>query len=403
MSELKHFRQYTRTLRKAGLMKLLIIVSAGTLLVIVCSPHAQRASTLIGLIVNDLIAKYFVIGYVFAGFKNISTLKSMYRIATFGSLLLLCFGIMIMITKVSVVDQITGGDGTEFANMDRSRVVSLFTYAFDYGFCCCLLTVFAVYGKLRQLISERNFYCIFFSSLTGVFICGCRSIVVVEGIIILIFIFMNYKITKALLISSACCILLAAVIVSVPAVREKAETVNTAFDADNREMGESSIFMRIVQYAAVMYQIEGHETFGRGYRYFIEDLHYNENGNGFRDMPPDAQPLMGLEGVGMNLLLERGYVGLSIYFIFYAGLIILMCKYRKRAKLESACAAATIIGFVCYGNMTGELSSSILALLLTGLYLKLAYEKRMATEVENNSIESSKSYAKIACNHNTGI
>lgn len=150
-------------------------------------------------------------------------------------------------------------------------------------------------------------------------------------------------------------------------------------------MGESSIYMRALQFATVLYQIQGHEALGRGYRFFIEGLGFDKHGNGFRDLPSDAQTLMGLEGVAMNLLLERGYVGLLVYLMFYGGLMVFAYRRRKESRPESVCAITVLLGFICYGNMTGELSSPVITLFFAGMYLKLSVLRSSTTISKNNS------------------
>lgn len=402
LSELKNYHKYISEIKKTGIYKLLVIVTIGTLFLIIYSTHAHNPTTLLGLLINDLITKYFVIAYVFVGFRRMESINRFYNVITYAVIILTFFGILNLATKISIIGDITGKNGTDFANMDRSRIVSMFTYAFDYGFCCCIISILAIYGKKRHFIPPSRFNIIMCCSLIGVFICGCRSVIVVEAIMLMVYIVMMYKPYKSFAIILSLCILLGASYIAVPSIREKADTVATAFDAENEEMGESSLFMRFLQFATVFSQIQGHELLGRGYRYFIEDLGYDRNGNGFRDLPQDAQALMGLEGVAMNLLLERGYIGLGIYIVFYGGIIILAYKQRKNTKPEAACAISVLIGFISFGNMTGELSSATITLFATGLFLKLSkfhciYIQHISKRTQKVSF--SKSSCNLACNN----
>ena len=163
--------------------------------------------------------------------------------------------------------------------------------------------------------------------------------------------------------------------VAIPSVQNKVNMVLLAFDTESsgEEADGSSLIMRIVQYDTVLSYIRGTEILGRGYRYFIEGLGYNKNGNGFQDLEPDAQPLMGLEGILMNLLLERGLVGVLVYFIYYIGITAIAFKYRKKYPNEATAVIAMIIGFMLFGNMTGELSEATITLLLSGAVLKVIY------------------------------
>lgn len=402
LSELKNCNIYIQALKGSIIGNLLLLCIVGTIFLAIYSSHAHNVQTLTGLFVNDLIAKYFVIAYIFVAFKHTYTLKRFYKIVTIAIVILTIFGILNILTKNAVIADLTGKSGTEFAQMHRTRVVSMFSYAFDYGFCCCVLSIFALYGKRMSVISKIRFYIILSCSLFGVIICGCRSVIVVEAIMLMIYVFMMYRPLKSITILCTLFLLLVLSYSTVPSVKEKIDTVATAFNSENQEMGESSLFMRALQFTTVLYQIHGHELSGRGYRFFIEDLGYDSRGNGFKDMPKNAQYLMGLEGVSMNLLLERGYIGLGIYIIFYGGLIICAYNLRKRTRPESACAISVILGFVCYGNMTGELSSAIITLLFSGLYFKLS-KLRGQTQILTNSQSKALNNEKLACNSNSCI
>lgn len=401
LSEFKNYRKYLSALKGTMIGWLLLTVSLGTVILTIYSHHAKNPTTFLGLIVNDLLAKYFVLAYVFVAFRRTDSLKSFYNVVTIATVLLTVFGILNSITKVSLIAEITGTQGTDFANMDRTRIVGMFSYAFDYGFCCCVLSVFALYSKAKSIISTFRFRVIFYCSLFGIFICGCRSVIVVEAIMLLIYILMIYKPYKSFAIILLLSISFSVSYRMIPAVKEKTDIVVTAFDSDNQEMGESSLFMRALQFTTVISQIEGHELLGRGYRYFIEDLGYDKYGNGFRDLPLEAQTLMGLEGVAMNLMLERGYLGLAIYFVFYGGLVFFAYRRRKKTKIESVCAISILVGFVCFGNMTGELSSPVITLFATGLFLKLSVLQY--PDVKLSKIRTHQHHATLSCNSNSGI
>ncbi len=190
---------------------------------------------------------------------------------------------------------------------------------------------------------------------------------------VFVYIYQRYSLTKALGISVITFGCIVTSYLTIPSINEKVNMTVMAFDIDasGEEADGSSLVMRVMQYDNVLYHIGGHELLGRGYRFFIEGLGYNKNGNGFRDLQPDAQALMGLEGVLMNLLLERGIVGVLVYFIFFGGIVAIAFKYRKTNPDEATAIMAMIIGFICFGNMTGELSGATITLLLSGALLKI--------------------------------
>ena len=76
-------------------------------------------------------------------------------------------------------------------------------------------------------------------------------------------------------------------------------------------MSGSSIEMRVLQYTAVMNHVRDHFLLGRGLDYFFIDMGWSEGKQYLVD-----QDLFGLEGVLMNYLLERGFLGICFYLFF---------------------------------------------------------------------------------------
>ncbi len=372
-SELPKAKIYFRYLKSSKVGHLVTVTIIGVLILELYSPYAHNPLTSVGLIVNDLVSKYFIILYVFVSLKSIREIKRLINIAYWSILIITFFGLLNLFTAESIISDLIGGTGTDVANMERVRIVGMFTYAFDYGYTCCILSVFAVYGHSKNLLSNSRFSTMLICSIIGVLICGCRTIIVVEAVMVFVYIYQRYSLTKALGISVITFGCIVTSYLTIPSINEKVNMTVMAFDIDasGEEADGSSLVMRVMQYDNVLYHIGGHELLGRGYRFFIEGLGYNKNGNGFRDLQPDAQALMGLEGVLMNLLLERGIVGVLVYFIFFGGIVAIAFKYRKTNPDEATAIMAMIIGFICFGNMTGELSGATITLLLSGALLKI--------------------------------
>lgn len=373
LSELPKAKIYFRYLKLSKVGHLVTITIIGVIILELYSTYAHNPLTAVGLIVNDLISKYFVILYAFVSLKSIIEIRRLLNIAYWSILIATFFGLLNLFTGTSIISDLTGGEGTYFANKERVRIVGMFTYAFDYGYTCCILSILAVYGYSKKILSQSRFLTILICSLIGIVICGCRTIIVVAAAIGIVYIYRRYNIIKALGICIFSLVFLSGAYLVIPSVKEKVNSVFLAFDieASGEDADGSSLVMRIMQYDNVLYHIRGQELLGRGYRFFTEGLGFNKNGNGFRDLQSDAQALMGLEGVLMNLLLERGVVGVIVYCIFYGGIFGLAFKNRKTNPDESTASMAIIIGFICFGNMTGELSGAIITLLLSGAMLKM--------------------------------
>lgn len=387
ISEFQWSREYFQELKGTLPGRLMVLMVLATCLTIIFSKNAHNPSTAVALIINELIAKYLVFAYVFVALSEEDDFEKFYKVVYYGILILTTFGLLNLVTRHSIIADITGGVGNKVAEYDRVRVVSLFTYPFDYGFCCCVLSLFALYGYRTQWLTKSKFIQILSCSFIGVLICGCRTVVVVEAIMLLTYYLLSYEMSRGIMITAAAILIGIIAYSTVPYFQNKIDVTATAFDADNEDMNQSSIYMRGLQMATVQKLIKGHELTGRGYLFFLKDLGYNKNGNSVRDLPVQYRSLMGMEGVGMGLLLERGYLGLGFYLLFYGGLIYYAWKLRRYARIESACAISVLLGFVCYGNMTGELNSAIITMFFSGMYLKLAVLEKEAEEEEDEEEE----------------
>lgn len=161
---------------------------------------------------------------------------------------------------------------------------------------------------------------------------------------------------------------------AIPFVQEKIDSTITVFDTKSQYAG-SSIEMRLLQYNAVLFHINGHEMFGRGLGFFNIDMGW---GDGQMSTLIDKD-LWGLEGVVMTYLLERGYIGLLLYAIFYALLFYFIFHNRKRDKITSAFCISILFVYLAFANMTGELNSVFPTMLLAGCCIKLLLINRLQT------------------------
>ena len=133
----------------------------------------------------------------------------------------------------------------------------------------------------------------------------------------------------------------------------------------------SSLEMRSRQYARVFYYIRDNFFFGRGKDFFLIDLGWRGGLETLLD-----RELMGLEGIMMNLFLERGLIGVVVWALFY-GMIVGLCLKQRKKDSIAASACLTLIGvYVIFVNMTGELNSFFPTLLLSGGFINGLVEKK---------------------------
>ena len=158
-------------------------------------------------------------------------------------------------------------------------------------------------------------------------------------------------------------VLLIVLILSVsPSAAEKFNFFLTIFDDRSNVSGSSDLNMRSRQLAAVLLYIQNDPLYGLGKDYFYLDMDW-ASGNS-----RDAE-LHGMEGVYLNLLLERGFIGLFFYVLFWIVLTIKFFISRKKDYQAVAFALSVIAAYLVFAIMTGELNSTFTTLLLCGLAL----------------------------------
>ncbi len=339
------------------------------------SPHYWGSvRQFITLLFREGITTYFILVVGFYSVKSEKTFRPLLRIATISLFILTVFGLINYITKEStMLDWMTGhavkrnmGVGGLFSDEERFRTQSLFIQPFDYGYMCVILLLVHVYGYTRRLVGKQRLTLVFLMALFGIVTCGCRTV-------LFCFVFGSFTYAILYLRGNRLPIYIgAALLVGVglyqvsPYFREKAGFVLSIFSRDNSEYGGSTIEMRAIQTARVFIYLDGYYLTGRGYDYFWIDLQFSEGQQNALD--PE---LLGLEGVHLKYLLERGFIGYGLYLLFYILLISYLYRHRKSNKEEAAAALALLVVYLTFAHMTGELKSLPPTLLILGMFLRM--------------------------------
>ena len=134
----------------------------------------------------------------------------------------------------------------------------------------------------------------------------------------------------------------------------------------NSDVDGSSLELRTLQYAAVLYHVQDNPLFGCVYQYFIIDIGWGDGVKYLKDTR-----LAGLEGVAMSYILERGFVVFALYLLFYISIIISFFRNRKFSMVATAFGISVVCTYLSFANMTGELLSVYPTLLLLGYVLKV--------------------------------
>ena len=389
-SELPHIKRRIKVLKMRKIMPLVLMMIIATFILAINSPHYQSFIQFLRLLIVELLAKYLVICYAFIIISSPRQFKPSFRAAYVALLILTAFGFINLITKYAIwidinyqgIEGGTLGDlGRKFVEADRFRVQAMFQNPFNYGYICILMSLFFLYGYLNKIVLKKQFYIAQLCCLFGIVLCGCRTIILCYIIGLLLFIYNAFSFKKW--IGKALIVVIVAVfsLPFIPNIDKYASFFAKAFDtstiAYGNEVGGSSIGMRVVQFTAVFYHIKDHLLFGRGKDFFAIDLGFAEEGT----KTLIDKDLLGLESVLMNLLLERGIIGVLFWCVFYGTLLFWIIKLRRYDKYTYSLCFSLLIVYLAFSNMTGELNSVFPTLLLMGGCLRILKEKSIIYEI----------------------
>lgn len=376
LSEIPHISSFIRNSKKSIIWKITGIVVVSVVISIIMSPHLNNSHDIVMYIRDELFAKYLIIIYAFWAYKDDKSLKPTLKLSFIGLIILTLFGILNYITKNAdfvsemmsgIVSNAKGANGNDagsyYTFADRFRVQAMFANPFDYGYICLLILLIHLYGYNRHLEKLKSFIIVLICSLFGIISCGCRTILFCFMISISIYLLLALKPQKYLRILLVIIFLIPLSYQTIPAVQEQTDKMLSIFN-ENSQVTGSSLEMRSLQYATVMFYIQDSPWFGRGIGFFGIDLGW---GNG-QIVDKD---LAGLEGVVMSKLLEEGFIGLILYLSYYIILIVYLLKKRKESRETSALGISIIALYLTFANMTGELLSVFPSLLCIGYVLKV--------------------------------
>ena len=83
------------------------------------------------------------------------------------------------------------------------------------------------------------------------------------------------------------------------------------------------------------------------------------------------EDLRGLEGIYLNLLLDRGVIGLMFYIAFWGILLVYIIKKRKLRKDAASLCISMLFVYLLFAIMTGELKSVFITMLILGCGIHL--------------------------------
>ncbi len=381
LSEIRYIRKYLTTHRRTPIPLLLKISVISAFFCIITSPHVYDTFQNIRLFIqSELFFKYFAICYTAWALKDKSSIKVTLKYTSIAMIIITFFGILNFITKIAFfvneatigkVSEMMGGEtiGNVYLQRERFRVQAMFANPFDYGYICVMMLLLHIHCFIEKRTKLRPFLIVCICCLFGIFTCGCRTIVFCAIVTFISYILLAFRPQKYVKYGLVGSLILIGAYLTIPYVQEQCDKMLTMFD-EKSNVGGSSMEVRMIQYAAVFNHISGHEIFGRGYGYFTKDLGWGQGVEYLVD-----RDLYGLEGVTMNLLLERGFFGLICWLVFYIVLINYFWKHRKYNRQIAALGLSLTILYLCFSNMTGQLLSVYPTLLLLGYAISSIADK----------------------------
>ena len=397
LSEIKHYSYHKRMLKQTILWHIMILMLIAMLVLFVYSPHYLSVHGFIVLFKTEILVKYFVVVYAFMALEKEKDLKYVYRYSLVALSVLTLFAIdNLILGRCDFVSDMMKDRGffTAMDNAgqdmgerysyydDRFRVQAMFLLAFDYGYVCAVMFLFYWYGLLKKIIPRGQGLYALFCCLFGIFTCNCRTVLFC---LLISLMFFYYSVYGKRIIKYMFMLLFSFVLIYMSS-SNFSKNVNEriiSIVVQNDNVGGSSLVMRAVQYATVLSYVQGHELFGRGKDFFLIDMGWQDG----RDFLVDPD-LQGIEGVLLNLILERGFVGVLFWFSFYAGLFFYFRKNRKYCDKTASIGMTLVVYYFIYANMTGEMGCVYPTMLLLGIIVKEVYfAKKSQVVICNNIIE----------------
>lgn len=377
LSEFNNIRSSLHYFNKSWLTFILIVIIIAMVILYFASPHYFEEDGLKGaflIIVFELIRKYFFLLYAFVCVTGISSIETLLRVTKLAIIILTVFGIWDLVEGHSIYNEILMA-GQELSDRDlrvlgdnmqkgRWHIHSLFKFTFDYGFTCLVSLLLGMLGLWKNIVSKYQCWIIISCSLFGVIMCGCRSVWISAIVAIMLFIICAKSFKRGSLILISISSITLVLYNTMPQVQDFFALAGSAFEQDS-DYG-SNLEQRQRSYEAAFLYWQQNPVFGNGKDYFVKDLGYGEGDLVNKD-------LAGLEGVVMNLLIERGFVGVVAYIIFYIVLFLQIYKCRQINKDVAACVLAILLAYILYANFTGELNSVPPTLFITGALLKILF------------------------------
>ena len=389
ISEIPNLRIHWRRIRLSVMLPYVLLVAASFLIAVLTSPNLHNVNDFGYFALSEVMVKQFALIYGFLALRRKISLKPLLMVSFAALMLMTVLAYFNYVSGSSVlVDELAGDIGLDydFTHKARFRVQATFLNPFDYGYMCVLLAILHLYGYLQKMENTSMFAIAQICCLFGAFTCNCRTILFCYAVCALVFAIAIHKDRRQkLYIFLAAVAIGVALFFAVPSARRLVLSVLSIFDASS-DVGGSSLGMRLLQLTTVLYYMnEGtrYLLFGHGVHFFERDLGW-ENGS---VLATDSD-LSGLEGIYLNLLLERGVLGFAIYIAMMVLVLVFIIRHRKLGRLLYALGLTVFLLYILFSFMTGELLSFTPSFYILGYVIVVQKRRYHFVKKKRNSLSS---------------
>ena len=377
LTELKNIKKNFKELKETTVGKVILIGLLSQLISLFSSPNIYESLSGFKDFIINILSCDLLIVYSYLSVRKKKQICFLYKVLFVCLVILTVFAIFNFLFGSSFFLNYATKEnihkssellGDRYIQSDRFRVQAMFANPFDYGYICLVFLYIELYAFVYKIQKRKYSYIAFLCCLFGIITCGCRTVLFCFfiGAICLLFLFFskNYKKFSYTILFIIFFLILYN---TSPFLHEKIELMFTAItDSGGDVVGGSNLNLRHQQIEAVFFHIKDDLLFGRGVGYFGKDLGFNKGIENLKDIR-----LMGLEGVYMSYLLERGIVGLFLWISYYIVILRYFYKHRFKDRYTSAIGITIIVVYISFGCMTGQLLSLYPTLLSLGLFMKI--------------------------------
>ena len=355
------------------ILPFMVLVALSFFATVFTSPHLRDINLLGFYGLSYLLTKQMALVYSFLALRRCRSIRPLLTVSFIALVLMTLVGIANYIMGYSFYVEELLDNSLYFLTTSRFRVQATFNNPFDYGYICVLLALLHLYGFSKNMEDRYMFAMSQLCCLFGVLSCNCRTILLCYLVCVVVYALSMKRAWKIKLTVLGGFVAVSVILLFfVPVAQNAFLSMLSIFDSSSVSEG-SSLTMRATQLATVLFYISGNLAFGRGLHFFGMDMGW-DGGSGL-EIDPD---LYGLEGVYLSLLLEHGIVGLLLYLAVLALLIVFIFRYRRLGRKLYALGLSSIVLYILFGFMTGELYSTtptfyILGYVVANLTLRKRY------------------------------